>query len=345
MHTSYCNWGAVTGRLSSREPNLQNIPRTHFKLTDRELLPEEREAIKSRINAQMAAKGILANLDLSDATWNTWGFVGDESYNEDDPHQLSIRRLFTARPGYTLVSFDYSQMEVRIFLSYLNNSDIDQMLKQDDIDFHGEAAKRAFALTGKEDTFKFYRQMAKNITFGVIYGIGKAKLAKQLNVTEKEAVQYKGQYFKGLPGSKAFFAAVIKAVEERGWIKNRYGRMYQIDKAIAYKGVNYLVQGTGADILNERMVCVHDYLKDKKSNLLLQVHDEIICEIHETELEGLPLAIQGLMETNSLNIPLRVDIALCKPSWATKIVPSTVDTREQVENYIDWEEDYARVDG
>ena len=86
MHTSYCNWGAVTGRLSSREPNLQNIPRTHFKLIDRELFPEEREAIKSRINAQMAAKGITANLNLSDATWNTWGFVGDESYNEDDPH-------------------------------------------------------------------------------------------------------------------------------------------------------------------------------------------------------------------------------------------------------------------
>jgi len=341
IHTSYCNWGAVTGRLSSRRPNLQNIPRTHFKLTDRELLPEEREAIKSRINAQMAAKGITANLNLSDETWNTWGFVGDESYNEDDPHQLSIRRLFLARPGYTLVSFDYSQMEVRVFLSYLKNAEIEQMLRQDDTDFHGEAAKRAFSLTGEEENFKFYRQMAKNITFGVIYGIGKAKLAKQLNVTEREALQYKGQYFKGLPGSKGFFASVIRAVEERGWIKNRYGRIYQIDKDIAYKGVNYLVQGTSADILNERIIEVYDYLKDKKSNLLLQVHDEIICEIHETELEVLPQRIQALLEVNSLNIPLKVDIALCKPSWATKVAPSIVSVQEQVENYIDWEEEYA----
>ena len=63
MHTSYCNWGCVTGRLSSREPNLQNIPRTHFKLVDRELLQEERESIKNRINAQLAAKGVTASLN------------------------------------------------------------------------------------------------------------------------------------------------------------------------------------------------------------------------------------------------------------------------------------------
>jgi DNA polymerase-1 len=341
MHTSYCNWGAVTGRLSSRGPNLQNIPRTHFKLIDRELLPEERESIKSRITAQMAAKGITANLDLSDATWNTWGFVGDESYNEDDPHQLSIRRLFMARPGYTLVSFDYSQMEVRVFLSYLKNTEIEQMLRQDDIDFHGEAAKRAFSLTGEEDTFKFYRQMAKNITFGVIYGIGKAKLAKQLNVTESEAIQYKKQYFKGLPGAKEFFASVIRAIEERGWIKNRYGRVYQIEKDIAYKGVNYLVQGTSADILNERIIKVYEHLKHTQSHILLQVHDEIICEIHDNDLNYLPTEIQQLLEENTLGIPLKVDIALCTPSWATKVAPSVIHVQEQVENYIDWEEEYA----
>ena len=344
MHTSYCNWGAVTGRLSSREPNLQNIPRTHFKLIDRDLLPEEREAIKNRINAQLAAKGITANLDLSDDTWNTWGFVGDESYTEADPHQLSIRRLFTARPGYTLVAFDYSQMEVRVFLSYLKNDEVDNMLQQGDTDFHGEAAKRAFDLTGTEDTFKFYRQMAKNITFGVIYGIGKTKLAKQLNVTEKEAVKYKGQYFKGLPGSKEFFASVIRAVEDRGWIKNRYGRLYQIDSDIAYKGVNYLVQGTSADILNERMIQVHEYLKDKKSNILLQVHDEIICEIHNDEIRRIPWEIQELLETNSLEIPLKVDVSLCKPSWATKMELETLeDEEDQIEDYIDWEDAYASI--
>ena len=336
MHTSYCNWGAVTGRLSSREPNLQNIPRTHFKLADVSLTDEIKEALRSRINAQIAAKGITHALDLDDEVLQTWSFVGDEYYNEDDTNQLSIRRLFVPRPNYSLISFDYSQMEVRVFLSYLKNEDVDEMLTRDDVDFHAEAAKRAFDMTGEEDTFKFYRQMAKNITFGVIYGIGKAKLANQLNVSEKEALQYKNSYFKGLPGSKEFFSSVMKAVQERGWIKNRYGRLYRIEKEIAYKGVNYLVQGTSADILNERMIKVYDYLKDKKSNILLQVHDEIICEVHDSELREIPSEIRGLLEENSLGIPLKVDMEICEPSWASK-KDFEIPILATVEEYIDWE--------
>ena len=335
MHTSYCNWGAVTGRLSSREPNLQNIPRTHFKLADVRMTEEIKDALRSRINAQITAKGITHSLELDDEVLQTWSFVGDEYYNEEDVDQLSIRRLFIPRPNYNLLSFDYSQMEVRVFLSYLRNEDVDEMLTRNDVDFHAEAAKRAFDMTGEEDTFKFYRQMAKNITFGVIYGIGKAKLSKQLNVTEKEALQYKNSYFKGLPGSKEFFSSVMKAVQERGWIKNRYGRLYRIEKDIAYKGVNYLVQGTSADILNERMIKVYDYLKDKKSNILLQVHDEIICEIHDSELREVPSTIRGLLEENSLGIPLKVDMEICEPSWASK-----KDFEEPVEvvleDCIDW---------
>ena len=137
----------------------------------------------------------------------------------------------------------------------------------------------------------------------------------------------------------------MKAVQERGWIKNRYGRLYVIEKDIAYKGVNYLVQGTSADILNERMIKVYDYLKNKKSNILLQVHDEIICEIHDDEIRSIPRQIQQLLEVNSLGIPLKVDIALCTPSWATKIDYGEWEVPEikeyQLEDYIDWEDAYA----
>ena len=96
-----------------------------------------------------------------------------------------------------------------------------------------------------------------------------------------------------------------------------------------------MVQGTSADILNERMIKVHEYLQDKKSNLLLQVHDEIICEVHESEVEVLPFEIQKIMEENSLDIPLRVDIDICTPSWATK---EAFDDRPRdiLEDYIDW---------
>ena len=334
IHTSYCNWGALTGRLSSREPNLQNIPRTHFKLADVDLTDSTKEALKSRINAQITAKGITHDLDLDDDVLQTWSFVGDEYYNEEDENQVAIRRLFIPRPEYSLVSFDYSQMEVRVFLSYLRNDEVDALLHNKDVDFHGEAAKIAFKVTEEDESFKFYRQMAKNITFGVIYGIGKAKLANQLNVSETDAMKYKKQYFEGMIGSRKFFNSVMNTVQERGCIKNRYGRVYVIPADISYKGVNYLVQGTSADILNERMVEVYDYLKDKKSNILLQVHDEIICEIHASELGTLPFQIQRLMEENSLDIPLRVDIDICTPSWATK--EALDDTPRVLEDYIDW---------
>ena len=343
LHTSFCNWGTLTGRLSSREPNLQNIPRTHFKLSDRSLSEEEREVVKGRISAIVASKskGELSEISLSNPVLDTWGFVGDESFDATDVDQVAVRRLFIPRPEYTLVSFDYSQMEVRVFLSYLHNEEMDELLSRDEVDFHGEAAKIAFGITEEHPEFKFYRQMAKNITFGILYGLGNKRLAQQLSTTTDQAKAYKQQYFNNIHGSRSFINRVISTVEARGWIKNRYGRIYRIDNSLGYKGVNYLVQGTSADILNERMIYVHEYLKDKKSNILLQVHDEIICEIHDDEIRELPQQIQLILEANSLDIPLKVDIDVCDGSWATKAEWAKWKLPEVkcdiIEDYIDWE--------
>ena len=291
------------------------------------------EEIKGKISAMLSAKGNNINTELSDNVLETWAFIGDESYDDSDNNQIAIRRLFVPRPNYSLISFDYSQMEVRVFMSYFRNEVIDALLNKDDVDFHGEAAKLAFKVTETDSQYKFYRQMAKAITFGTIYGIGNKKLAEQLNTTPKEAGQYKKRYFEGLVGSKEFFDKVIDTVSNRGWIKNRYGRRYEINPKFAYKGVNYLVQGTSADILSERMIEIAKFLQDKKSSILLQVHDEIICEIHYSELETVPFEIKNLLEINSLEIPLTVDMEICTPSWATKRffeVPT-------IDHYIDWE--------
>ena len=218
-----------------------------------------------------------------------------------------------------MVSFDYSQMEVRVFLSYLNNDAMKELLHSTDVDFHGEAAKIAFNIDEDHPEFKYYRQMAKGITFGIIYGIGNEKLAQQLQTTKKEASMYKKRYLDSITGSREFIRGVMKAVETRGWVKNRYGRIYKVPSDMSYKGVNYLVQGTSADILNERLVAVHVYLKDKLSKMLLQVHDEIICEIHESEMDIVLPRIVELMQWNSLEIPLFVDKEVCTTSWATKI--------------------------
>jgi len=319
LHTTFCNWGTLTGRLSSRNPNLQNIPRNHFNLMDKKLTEEDKKELKSRINATLAAKGQTSRVEgLSDEVLNTWTFVGDESFDKSQEGQIAIRNLFVPRDDYKLVSFDYSQMEVRVFLSYLQNEEVNQMLTKSNVDFHGEAAKLAFNVTEDDETFKMFRQTAKSITFGTIYGIGNQKLGIQLGVPAQEAAAYKKRYFDGIKGSREFFNAVVRKVELLGQIKNKYGRVYQIPKNLGYKGINYLVQGTSADILNERMIQVHKLLENFKSNLLLQVHDEIICEIHKDEMETLPNLIRDVLVENTLRIPLEVDIEICEPSWAVK---------------------------
>ena len=183
--------------------------------------------------------------------------------------------------------------------------------------------------------------MAKSITFGIIYGIGSQKLSQQLGTSQGEAAQYKKKYLDSIQGSRQFIKGVMSAVETRGWIRNRYGRVYKVPVEMSYKGVNYLVQGTSADILNERLIEVHKYLADKKSNILLQVHDEIICEVHNDEMAEVPDKIASLMEVNSLGIPLFVDKEICFPSWANKTDFSkwTKPIQRDIVSYIDWGED------
>jgi DNA polymerase I-like protein with 3'-5' exonuclease and polymerase domains len=133
-----------------------------------------------------------------------------------------------------------------------------------------------------------------------------------------EAKKYRDEYFTNMEGSRAFLNKVQKTIEARGWVKNRYGRVYKIEKDFAYKGINYLVQGTAADIINERIVEVDKYLKDKKSNVLLQVHDELLLEVHESEINEIPYQVKLIMEENTLDIPLRVEIEEFPVSWAVK---------------------------
>jgi DNA polymerase-1 len=318
MHTSFCNWGTSTGRLSSREPNLQNIPRNHFKLIEPVVTDADRPALESKISAMVSAKGVSLTEHLSNEVLKTWSFIGDESYDALDETQIAIRSFFVPRTGFSLLSFDYSQMEVRVFMSYFRNETIDALLSKEGVDFHGEAAKLAFGVDESSPQFKFYRQLAKAITFGTIYGIGNKKLSQQLGTSVADAGKYKQQYFAGMEGSKDFFDKVVDTVTKRGWIRNRYGRRYRINQDFAYKGVNYLVQGTSADILSERMIAIDKFLVDKQSKILLQVHDEIICEIHDSELGTLPFQIKELLEQNSLDIPLKVDMEICAPTWATK---------------------------
>jgi DNA polymerase-1 len=343
LHTTFCNWGTLTGRLSSREPNLQNAPRANVILANRVLSEEERITTLGRLETQISSKGGRLVSELEGSVLDAWGYLGDDTHNEADEHQVSIRRMLIARPGFTLISFDYSQMEVRVFLSYLHNETIDAMLNATDIDFHSETAKLAFGLEKSDPEFKFYRQMAKSITFGIIYGIGKDKLASQLRTTAAKATEYKQRYLTGMEGASDFIKGVMAAVKRRGWVKNRFNRLYRIPDTLGYRGVNYLVQGTSADIMNECLIAVDNYLVDKKSAVLMQVHDEIICEIADEELDFIPTEIRTLLQTNSLGIPLTVDMEKCVGSLAVKVDMDTnklhVEDKFDIIDYIDWEKE------
>ena len=316
LHTSFNNWGTVTGRLSSSSPNLQNIPRDTVYVEDRHLSESDKEDVKGRVAAIVSSKG--------------------DKFNPQDTRQIAIRNLFIPRDDYKMIAYDYSQMEVRVFMNYVNNEEMNELMKQDNVDFHGEAAKIAFNITEDDPQFKFYRQLAKSITFGVIYGIGKDKLAMQLNTTPELAADYKKTYLENMKGSKRFFNSVVKTIKTEGRVRNKYGRVYRVPSEFGYKGVNYLIQGTSADIMSERMVAVAKYLKDKQSNLLLQVHDEIICEVHKDEVDEVAPKVKELMKENSLNIPLEVDMEVCYPSWATKTDFEDMNKFNLIDN-IDWD--------
>jgi DNA polymerase-1 len=128
-------------------------------------------------------------------------------------------------------------------------------------------------------------------------------------------------------------------IERRGWVQNKFGRIYKVPSDKGYKAVNYLIQGTSADLLSERMIVVSEYLEDKKSTMLLQVHDEIICEIHKDEAHEVVPYVKKLLEINSLNIPLQVDLEVCDPSWATKkdFVLTETPKPDTISSYIDWD--------
>ena len=336
LHTSFNNWGTVTGRLSSSSPNLQNIPRDTVYIEDRQLSESDKADVRDRVAAIVSSKGGNSSTELTDEVLDTWSFLGGDKFNANDDRQIAIRNLFIPRDDYKMIAYDYSQMEVRVFMSYVNNEEMNELMKQDDVDFHGEAAKIAFNVTEDDEQFKFFRQLAKSITFGVIYGIGKDKLALQLNTTPDEAAQYKNTYLENMKGSRKFFNAVIKKIKADGRVRNKYGRVYRVPSEFGYKGVNYLIQGTSADIMSERMVAVAEYLKDKKSNLLLQVHDEIICEIHKDEVDEVSPEIRRLMKENTLNIPLEVDMEVCDPSWAVKKDFDDIN-KFNLEEHIDWD--------
>jgi DNA polymerase-1 len=264
LHPDFFQAGTVTGRLSCREPNLQNIPK-----------------------------------------------------EDQSVHQ--IRRAFVPRPGFFFLSIDYKQMEFRLMLDYAKQEDLIERIKQGH-DPHVATAE----LTGLP------RKAAKTLNFGLLYGMGVAKLAVALGCSEAEARSFKYRYFDALPKVQKFIRDAADRMEQRGYTFNWAGRRYLLDdRKWSYKAANAIIQGGCADVCKVAMVRLHDYLEKKQTKMVLQIHDEILFEVHESDLKvGVPQRLQEIMETayEAKSLPLT-----CSASYSTKSFGDLVELNSMKE--------------
>jgi DNA polymerase-1 len=270
VHTTYSQAVAVTGRLASLEPNLQNIPvRT----------PEGRK----------------------------------------------IREAFVAPPGFVILSADYSQIELRI-MAHLSGDARLLRAFQEDADIHRATAAEVLGLAPAEVTPE-QRRMAKAVNFGLIYGMSAYGLAAQLGLDRSAAQNYIDRYFARYPGVARYMEETRARARECGYVETLFGRRLVLPEiksgnpsrrqAAERAAINAPMQGTAADLIKLAMIAVQGWLDAEglQSRLIMQVHDELVLEVAEGELDRVRMRLPELMcGVAELAVPLKVDTGV-GPNW------------------------------
>jgi len=264
VHTSFNQTQTATGRLSSSEPNLQNIA------------------------------------------------VRDELGKE-------IRRAFIAPPGSSLMAGDYSQIDLRT-LAHLSQDESLLGAFHSDEDIHSATASQLFGVDASLVTPDM-RRLAKTVNFGVIYGMSDYGLEQATELSREEAAQFITSYFEKYPGVKQYLESTKKQARETGYVQTLLGRRRfipeinssnrQVREAAERMAINMPVQGTSADVIKVAMLNLHREMDKRqlKSKMLIQVHDELIFEVPQEELEEMKKLVPQIMSTAlKLSVPLKVDI-------------------------------------
>ncbi len=270
VHTSYTQTGTATGRLSSRNPNLQNIP-----------------------------------------------------IRNDDGRK--IRDAFIPAPGYRFLSADYAQIELVVLAHLADDPGLKEAFSQGE-DIHRHTAALIFGVH-PELVMPEQRRIAKTINFGVIYGMSAFRLSNELQIPRKDAQQFIDSYFERFSGVRDFMQSVIDEAEKTQVVSTLLGRQRMVpeitsrnrmEKSGAERiAVNTVIQGSAADIMKLAMIRVVEAMKQeqRKSRLLLQVHDELIFEVIESELTTMQLLVKREMESAyRLSVPLKVSMEI-GDSW------------------------------
>lgn len=249
-----------------------------------------------------------------------------------------IRAAFVAAPGYTLLSLDYSQIELRLMADMAKISALRDAFRAGH-DIHAATAAEVFGLPLEHVTPE-HRRRAKAINFGIIYGISAFGLARQLRISQGEAAHFIKAYNERYPGIAAFMEMQKQKARHQGYVETLFGRKCYVsginDRNPVIRGgaerqaINAPLQGTAADIIKKAMITLHHILEDKqlRSKILLQVHDELILECPDHEVERIKeIATKAMSTAAYLDIPLVVDSGVGK-TWAetdgfTQVQPTT----------------------
>ena len=232
-----------------------------------------------------------------------------------------IRQAFEPSKNNKFVSADYSQIELRVMAHMSKDEGLLNAFQQGE-DIHTKTASEVFNVDLEEVTSDL-RRNAKAINFGLIYGISAFGLGKQLSIPRNLAAEYMALYFEKYPAVKEYMESTKKFASENGFVETLFGRrLYLRDinasnavrrQASERVAINAPVQGTAADIMKLAMIKMHKAINDKKSKakLILQVHDELILDTPEKEVENIiKLVTESMMGAANLDVPLEVDIGI-----------------------------------
>ncbi len=275
IHSSFNQTVTATGRISSTEPNLQNIP---------------------------------IRLDLG----------------------REIRKVFIPTDdNYLLLDADYSQIELRVLAHISQDPGLLEAFEKDQ-DVHTMTASKVFGVPFEEVTSQ-QRSSAKAVNFGIVYGISDFGLGENLGITRKEAQKYIEEYFDKYKGVKSYMEKAVEEGKKNGYVTTILNRRRYIPELLSTNynirsfgertAMNTPIQGSAADIIKVAMIRVYDELKNRnlKSKLILQVHDELIIETHQDEIEEVKEIVKKEMEEAiHLTVPLKVDMHLGKNWYDTK---------------------------
>jgi DNA polymerase I len=271
LHTTYHQAATATGRLSSSDPNLQNIP------------------IRTELG-------------------------------------MEIRRAFIAEEGHQLVSADYSQIELRLLAHIAEDPVLLEAFARDE-DIHSRTAAEIFGVAPEQVT-RDQRRVAKTVNFGIAYGLSPYGLSTRLNIREEEARDIIERYFTRYAGIKRYLDETVKEARAKGYVETLFGRRRpmadlnaknrQVVQAAERAAINMPIQGTAADLIKKAMLAVEAELEKQglRTRMLLQVHDELLFEAPDTEVEAVKeLSRHCMSAVMKLKVPLKVEVGAGK-TWA-----------------------------